>query len=103
MGTSGRFLSTLLDFRRSVLRLTEIALFSPWQITTHNAGNTRHVASEKAFGAVHFPTFCSPELQKPFDRGAALLHAFCYEEARKEFEAMAQRDSECDMTIRASR
>ena len=28
-------------------------------------------------GTVHFPTSCSPEVEKDFDRAVALLHSFC--------------------------
>ena len=48
-------------------------------------------------GAVHFPTSCAPAVQKPFERGVALLHSFWYEEAQKEFEQIAKDDPQCAM------
>ncbi len=36
-------------------------------------------------GTVTFPVSCAPSVQKPFERGVALLHSFWYEEAEKEF------------------
>ena len=36
-------------------------------------------------GSVHFKTSCVASVQKPFERGVALLHSFWYEEAEKEF------------------
>jgi tetratricopeptide (TPR) repeat protein len=48
-------------------------------------------------GTVHFPVSCSAAVQKPFERGVALLHSFWYEEAQKEFEDIARQDPECAM------
>ncbi|HET7209882.1 MAG TPA: hypothetical protein VFI95_25140, partial [Terriglobales bacterium] len=48
-------------------------------------------------GNVHFPVSCSEKVQKPFERGVALLHSFWYEEAQKEFEDISQQDPQCAM------
>jgi len=48
-------------------------------------------------GSVHFPVSCSANVQKPFERGVALLHSFWYEEAEKEFEQIAKDDPHCAM------
>jgi hypothetical protein len=48
-------------------------------------------------GSVHFPVSCSASVQKPFERGIALLHSFWYEEAEKEFEQIAKDDPGCAM------
>jgi tetratricopeptide (TPR) repeat protein len=48
-------------------------------------------------GTVHFPVSCAAEVQKPFERGVALLHSFWYEEAKKEFEQIAKDDPKCAM------
>ncbi len=48
-------------------------------------------------GTVHFPVSCSKAVQKPFERGVALLHSFWYEEAQKEFENIARQDPQCAM------
>jgi tetratricopeptide (TPR) repeat protein len=48
-------------------------------------------------GTVHFPVSCSSEVQKPFERGVALLHSFWYEEAQKEFEGISRQDPHCAM------
>jgi tetratricopeptide (TPR) repeat protein len=48
-------------------------------------------------GTVHFPVSCSASVQKPFERGVALLHSFWYEEAQKEFEDIAKHDPHCAM------
>ena len=46
-------------------------------------------------GAVRFPTTCDPAVQKDFERGLALLHSFFYEEARRVFTSVAERDPQC--------
>lgn len=48
-------------------------------------------------GTVHFPVSCTPEAQKSFEKGVALLHSFWYEEAEKTFGDVAQQDPRCAM------
>ncbi|MDB6095446.1 MAG: hypothetical protein JWM32_3008 [Verrucomicrobia bacterium] len=48
-------------------------------------------------GTVDFPITCAPEVQAEFTRGVALLHSFFYEEARRIFTAVAERDPSCAM------
>jgi hypothetical protein len=48
-------------------------------------------------GTVFFPVSCTPSVQKPFERGVALLHSFWYEEAEKEFQQTALDDPHCAM------
>ncbi|MFZ0295053.1 MAG: hypothetical protein WAL52_15700 [Candidatus Sulfotelmatobacter sp.] len=48
-------------------------------------------------GTVVFPVSCAPTVQKPFQRGVALLHSFWYEEAEKEFTQIAIDDPGCAM------
>ena len=48
-------------------------------------------------GTVTFPVSCAPDVQKPFERGVALLHSFWYEEAEKEFQQIAIDDPHCVM------
>jgi hypothetical protein len=48
-------------------------------------------------GAVTFPVSCAVSVQKPFERGVALLHSFWYEEAEKEFTQIAVDDPRCAM------
>jgi tetratricopeptide (TPR) repeat protein len=40
---------------------------------------------------------CAPELQPEFARGVALLHSFFYEEARRIFTSIAEKDPKCAM------
>src|SRR6202046_4098424 len=48
-------------------------------------------------GTVTFPVSCAVSVQKPFERGVALLHSFWYEEAEKEFTRIAVDDPHCAM------
>jgi hypothetical protein len=48
-------------------------------------------------GTVTFPVSCAADVQKPFERGVALLHSFWYEEAQKEFQQIAADDPHCAM------
>lgn len=48
-------------------------------------------------GMVDFKVSCAPAVQEDFDRAVALLHHMMYQEARRAFESIAQRDPECAM------
>ncbi len=48
-------------------------------------------------GEVSFAVSCSARVRAPFNRGVALLHDFWYEEAQRQFEAIAKADPECAM------
>ena len=51
----------------------------------------------RAAGKVEFPISCAPAVQSEFARGVALLHSFFYEEARRVFTSVAERDPKCAM------
>jgi len=51
----------------------------------------------RAAGKVTFPVSCAPAVQPEFARGVALLHSFFYEEARRVFTSVAERDPKCAM------
>jgi hypothetical protein len=51
----------------------------------------------RAAGKVDFPVSCTPAVQSEFARGVALLHSFFYEEARRVFTSVAERDPKCAM------
>src|SRR5262245_65110298 len=59
------------------------------------AGKPRQLGDLGQVGDVHFATSCDPALQKEFDKGLALLHSFFYDEARRVFAAIAEKDPEC--------
>jgi tetratricopeptide (TPR) repeat protein len=82
---SGGLVATLL-----LLATTSTALAHQ-----HHGGDA-DAAIEK-FGTVQMPVSCAPAVQKPFERGVALLHSFWYEEAEKQFKAVAEADPGCAM------
>jgi tetratricopeptide (TPR) repeat protein len=51
----------------------------------------------RGVGKVTFPITCAPDVQSDFARGVALLHSFFYEEARRVFNSVAERDAKCAM------
>jgi hypothetical protein len=61
------------------------------------AEKARQLGDLGQVGDVKFATSCDPALQKEFDRGLALLHSFFYDEARRVFTAVAEKDPECAM------
>jgi tetratricopeptide (TPR) repeat protein len=60
-------------------------------------GHHHEELTAEQLGTVHFPVSCAPDVQKPFERGVALLHSFWYEEAQKQFEDIARQDPQCAM------
>ena len=53
--------------------------------------------TQEQLGTVHFPVSCTPEAQKTFEKGVALLHSFWYEEAEKTFLDASKQDPKCAM------
>ncbi|HME34011.1 MAG TPA: hypothetical protein VKF84_02145 [Candidatus Sulfotelmatobacter sp.] len=53
--------------------------------------------TETQLGTVQFRISCAASVEKPFNRGVALLHSFWYEEAEKEFLDIAKADPHCAM------
>src|SRR5438094_260219 len=51
----------------------------------------------RAAAKVEFPISCASSVQSEFSRGVALLHSFFYEEARRVFTSVAERDPKCAM------
>ena len=51
----------------------------------------------RGVGKVTFPITCAPDVQSDFARAVALLHSFFYEEARRVFTSVAERDPNCAM------
>ena len=54
-------------------------------------------AQGERLGSVNFPVSCTPDAQKTFNTGLALLHSFQYEEAEQTFSQVAQQDPTCAM------
>lgn len=79
------------------LALTLSALPLMAQHHHHEAEDGDANAAIEKFGAVHMPISCAPTVQAPFERGIALMHSFWYEEAQKQFQAVAAVDPTCAM------
>ncbi len=60
------------------------------------AARTNRAQGEQ-LGTVNFPISCTPDAQKAFNTGLALLHNFQYEEAEQTFSQVAQQDPTCAM------
>jgi tetratricopeptide (TPR) repeat protein len=60
-------------------------------------GHHHEDITEAQVGTIHFPTSCAASVQKPFDRGVAMLHSFWYEEAQKQFAQIEKDDPQCAM------
>lgn len=56
-------------------------------------------AQGERLGSVNFPVSCTPDAQKTFNTGLALLHNFQYEEAEQTFSQTAQQDPACAMAF----
>jgi tetratricopeptide (TPR) repeat protein len=79
--------------------LFALAFLLPCYLTADDEGHDRaghhEELTEAQLGTVHFPSSCSAAMQKPVERGVAMLHSFWYEEAEKEFEQIEKDDPNC--------
>ncbi len=81
---------------RTVSLTTTALYFTLWS-TGSLAADAYSPGDLRSVGAVTFSTSCSHSVQSDFDRGVALLHSFFYEESRRIFTSIAERDSTCAM------
>ena len=84
----------------AVLRISVLGaalLFVPLRARGQDEHMHEHAHGTEAFGKVHFPISCRPELQPAFDRAVAMLHSFAYGEAESAFADIAARDPSCAM------
>jgi tetratricopeptide (TPR) repeat protein len=75
----------------TTLATTSLVLRNVESATDPKPGDLRGV------GKVTFPITCAPDVQPDFARGVSLLHSFFYEEARRVFVSVAERDPKCAM------
>jgi tetratricopeptide (TPR) repeat protein len=80
-----------------VHRVVFVALLVVLLASGARAQEQHHHHGAEALGEVNFPISCKAEVQPAFTRAVALLHSFGYEEARKAFAGVAERDPECGM------
>ena len=85
--------------RRRSLRLVFVTgLASSFLALNHVKSATAPEPGDlRGIGKVTFPITCAPDVQSDFARGLALLHSFFYEEARRVFTSVAERDPKCAM------
>ncbi|WP_263351649.1 tetratricopeptide repeat protein [Acidicapsa acidisoli] len=76
--------------------LTLISLPCAAQMAMDRPAQTGDTTIER-LGTVSFSVSCAPNVLTPFNRGVALLHDFWYEEAQRQFEAIAKSDPGCAM------
>ncbi len=76
-----------------------VLLFSScclWADDEHHHAAGDKMGSEK-LGTVSFPTSCSADVQKSFERGVALLYSFEYDDSGNQFKQVAAKDPQCAM------
>ena len=73
------------------------SLFFSLPLLADDEGHHHEELTSGQLGTVHVPVSCVDTVQKPFERGVALLHSFWYEEAQKEFTQIAIDDPHCAM------
>jgi len=91
-----KFSKTVVPFL-SLLIGTSAPLIAQQSHHHHGAEGGDPNALIEKFGSIHMPISCVPSVQAPFERGVALLHSFWYEEALKQFQAVATTDPHCAM------
>ena len=79
------------------IALLALVLLIPLAALADDEGHHHEDLTAEQLGTVHFPVSCVVQVQKPFERGVALLHSFWYEEAQKQFEQIAADDPHCAM------
>jgi tetratricopeptide (TPR) repeat protein len=82
----------------SILVILASSTFLRAQHHPHNAAEDgdAYAAIEK-FGTLKMRISCAASVQVPFERGVALLHSFWYEEAERQFQAVASSNPRCAM------
>jgi tetratricopeptide (TPR) repeat protein len=89
-------------FKPILLALTALALAAPATPATPAAAPAAPTTPTAAppgerLGEVSFSVSCAASARAPFSRGVALLHDFWYDEARPQFERIAQANPACAM------
>ena len=75
--------------------IASILLFSACFLLADDEAQHHEDITEAQVGTVHFPSSCASTVQKPIERGVAMLHSFWYEEAEKEFQQIEKDDPQC--------
>lgn len=75
--------------------LLALLLSVPVCLIADDEGHHHEEMNEAQLGTVRFPSSCAASVQKPIERGVAMLHSFWYEEAEKEFVQIEKDDPQC--------
>ena len=79
-------------------RVCGVVVLAATSVAGRALGQEQHThSSADRLGEVSFPVSCSPEVQKTFERGVALLHSFAYAAAEKQFAEVSAADPKCAM------
>ena len=79
---------------KTCLFLLAILFLAP-AVLADGEGHHHEEMTEAQLGTVHFRSSCAASVQKPVERGVAMLHSFWYEEAEKEFVQIEKEDPRC--------
>src|SRR6202051_2439326 len=79
---------------KTCLSLVAILFLGP-AVWADDEGHHHEDLTEAQLGTVHFSSSCADAVQKPVERGVAMLHSFWYEEAEKEFQQIENDDPKC--------
>ena len=79
---------------KTCLFLLAILFLGP-AVWADDEGHHHEDLTEAQLGTVHFSSSCAEAVQKPVERGVAMLHSFWYEEAEKEFQQIEKDDPKC--------
>ncbi len=82
--------------KRAIGFVAMVCLLVAPVIMAQDEEHHHHDEAEK-LGSVNFPTSCSPEVQKSFERAVALMHSFQYKQASDGFDDVARQDKRCAM------
>lgn len=85
-----------MKLSRLSLGITLAVLLCPFTLRAQEANQHEHDMGEK-LGRVNFTVSCNSASQQQFNRAAALLHSFWYEEAEKAFVQVTKTDPKCGM------
>src|SRR5215467_11594801 len=80
---------------RSVCLIALVSAF--FVLRDANSATAPEPGDLRGVGKVTFPITCTSDVQSDFARGVALLHSFFYEEARRVFTSVTERDPNCAM------
>jgi tetratricopeptide (TPR) repeat protein len=80
---------------KSFFCLLVLLLSTSLSLVADDEGHHHEDMTEAQVGTVHFPSSCTASVQKPIERGVAMLHSFWYEEAEKQFVQIESDDPQC--------